>query len=82
MDADIRARTLLAKIFVRGVVDLATLGGVLFGIAGRVDWPAAWFILLLFTGHLVLSGWWLFRHTSRDASEPPPRLISLMSKAS
>jgi len=62
MDADIREQTLLAKIFVRGVVELATLGGVLFGIAGRVDWPAAWFILLLFTGHLVLSGWWLFRH--------------------
>jgi len=53
---------MLAKSLVRGVVDLATLGGVLFGIAGRVDWPAAWLIVLLFTGHLVLSGWWLFRH--------------------
>ena len=62
MNADIRARTLLVKSLVRGVVDLATLGGVLFGIAGRVDWPAAWLIILLFTGHLVLSGWWLFRH--------------------
>jgi protein-S-isoprenylcysteine O-methyltransferase Ste14 len=47
---------------VKGFVDLATLGGVLFGIAGRVDWPAAWLAILLFTGHLVLSGWWLFRH--------------------
>src|SRR5262252_3556383 len=62
MNADSRARTLLIKILVKGVVDLATLGGVLFGIAGRVDWPAAWLIILLFTGHLVLSGWWLFRH--------------------
>ena len=62
MNAEIRARTLLVKILVRGVVELATLGGVLFGIAGRVDWPAAWLIILLFTGHLVLSGWWLFRH--------------------
>ena len=62
MNAEIRARTLLVKSLVRGVVDLATLGGVLFGIAGRVDWPAAWLIMLLFTGHLVLSGWWLFRH--------------------
>jgi protein-S-isoprenylcysteine O-methyltransferase Ste14 len=43
-------------------VDLAILGTVLFGIAGRVDWPAAWLIVLVFTGHLVLSGWWLFRH--------------------
>jgi protein-S-isoprenylcysteine O-methyltransferase Ste14 len=53
----------LVKSLVRGgVVDLAILGGVLFGIAGRVDWPAAWLIVLLRTGHLVLSGWWLFRH--------------------
>src|SRR5262245_42147795 len=58
-----RARTLLVKsLVVRGVVDLAILSGVLFGIAGRIDWPAAWLVILLFTGHLVLSGWWLLRH--------------------
>ena len=62
MNADINARTLLVKSLVKGVVDLAILGGVLFGIAGRVDWLAAWLITLVFTGHLVLSGWWLFRH--------------------
>ncbi len=62
MNAEIRARTFLVKSLVRSVVDLATLSGVLFGIAGRVDWPAAWLIILLFTGHLVLSEWWLFRH--------------------
>jgi protein-S-isoprenylcysteine O-methyltransferase Ste14 len=61
MNADIGARTLLAKIVVRGVVELAILCGVLFGIAGRVDWHAAWLVILLFTGHLVLSGWWLLR---------------------
>ncbi len=62
MNAESRARPLLMKILVKGVVDLAILGGLLFGIAGRVDWPAAWLVILLFTGHLVLSGWWLFRH--------------------
>ena len=61
MSAEIRARTLLVKSLVRGVVELATLCAVLFGIAGRVDWPAAWLIILLFTGHLVLSRWLLFR---------------------
>ena len=61
MSTDIRARTLLVKSLVRGVVKLAILGGVLFGIAGRVDWPAAWLVILLFTGQ-VLSGWLLFRH--------------------
>ena len=63
MNAESRARTLLVKsLVVGGVVELATLSGVLFGIAGRVDWPAAWLIILLFAGHLVLSGWWLVRH--------------------
>jgi protein-S-isoprenylcysteine O-methyltransferase Ste14 len=61
MSTDIRARTLLVKSLVRGVVNLAILGGLLFGIAGRVDWPAAWLVILLFTGQ-VLSGWLLFRH--------------------
>ena len=63
MNADIRARTLLAKTLVKGgVVELATASGVLFGLAGRVDWPAAWLVLLLFSGHLVLSGWLLLHH--------------------
>lgn len=61
MNTDARARTLLVKSLVKGVVDLAILGGVLFGTAGRVDWPAAWLVLLLFAGQ-VLSGWLLFRH--------------------
>jgi protein-S-isoprenylcysteine O-methyltransferase Ste14 len=47
---------------VTGVVELATACGVLFGIAGRVNWPGAWLVILLFTAHLVLSGWLLFRH--------------------
>ena len=62
MNAESRARTLLVKSLVSGVVELATLCGVLFGTAGRLDWPAAWLVVLLFTGHLVLSRWWLFRH--------------------
>jgi protein-S-isoprenylcysteine O-methyltransferase Ste14 len=61
MNAEMRARTLLVESLVRGVVKLAILGGVLLGIAGRVDWPAAWLVILLFTGQ-VLSGWLLFRH--------------------
>ena len=42
-------------------MELAILAGVLFGIAGRVDWPAAWLIIVLFAWQ-VLSGWLLFRH--------------------
>lgn len=62
MNADMPARTLLGKILVRGVVELAILSGVLFGIAGRFNWPGAWLIVVVFTGHFVLSGWWLLRH--------------------
>lgn len=61
MNADTRARTLLVKNLVRGVVNLAILGGLLFGIAGRVDWPAAWLVILLVAGQ-VLGEWLLFRH--------------------
>ena len=62
MAADTRARPLLVNRLVQsGVAELAILGGVLFGIAGRVNWPAGWLIMLLYSGHLVLSGWWLVR---------------------
>lgn len=61
MKANTAVRTLLAKSLMTGVVALAILCGLLFGIAGRVDWPAAWLVILLFTGQ-VLSGWLLFRH--------------------
>ena len=62
MNADIRPRALLVKSAVTGIVELAILGGVLLGLAGRLDWPAAWLVIVLFAGHLVLSGWWLFRY--------------------
>jgi protein-S-isoprenylcysteine O-methyltransferase Ste14 len=61
MNADVRARALLTGSLVRGVVNLAILGSLLFGIAGRVDWPAGWLVVLLLTLQ-VLSRWWLFRH--------------------
>jgi protein-S-isoprenylcysteine O-methyltransferase Ste14 len=60
--ADIRTRPWLVESLVKRVVELAILGGLLFGIAGRVDWPAAWLIILLFALHSVLSTWLLFRH--------------------
>ncbi len=61
MRADGRPRTLLLNALVTGVVEIAIAGSVLFGLAGRVDWPAAWLIMLVFAGHLVVSGWGLYR---------------------
>ncbi len=62
MNAEMRTRTLLGKSLVRGLRDLAILCLVLFGMAGRVDWPAAWLVVVLFAVHIFLSGWLLFRH--------------------
>jgi protein-S-isoprenylcysteine O-methyltransferase Ste14 len=49
------------KLVVTGVIELAILCALLFGIAGRFNWPGAWLIVVVFAGHLVLSGWWLLR---------------------
>ena len=62
MITDIGAQPLLRQVLVRNAVNLAILCGVLFGIAGRVDWPAAWLVIVLFAVHVFLSGWLLFRH--------------------
>src|SRR5262245_48206672 len=76
MTAGIRSRPLLVQSLLWGAVDVAILGGVLFGIAGRVDWPAAWLIMLLFAGHLVLSVWWLSR---RDPELLKERLTTALN---
>ena len=49
------------KIAVKGVVGLGAIGGTLFGIAGRVDWPAAWLFLSLFAVYLFFGAWWFVR---------------------
>jgi protein-S-isoprenylcysteine O-methyltransferase Ste14 len=74
MSTDTRARTSLAKTVLKGgVINVTIAGGLLFGIAGRVDWPAAWLVVLLFTGHVVLSGWLLL---SRDPELLKERLTT------
>jgi protein-S-isoprenylcysteine O-methyltransferase Ste14 len=52
---------LLVKVAARGVVGLAAIGGTLFGVAGRIDWPAAWFFLSLFAVYLFPGAWWFSR---------------------
>jgi protein-S-isoprenylcysteine O-methyltransferase Ste14 len=61
MNTDVRRSQLLVKMAVKGLVGLAAIGGTLFGLAGRVDWPAAWFFISLFAVYLSLGGWWFFR---------------------
>ena len=61
MNTEVRRSRLLVKIVVKGLVGLGAIGGTLFGLAGRVDWPAAWFFISLFAVYLSLGGWWFFR---------------------
>ena len=60
MSTESHVRPLLAQSLVKGAVSLAILGGLLFGVAGRIDWPAGWLVMLLFAAQ-VLSGYLLFR---------------------
>jgi protein-S-isoprenylcysteine O-methyltransferase Ste14 len=52
---------LLLKLAVKGVLGLGAIGGTLFGIAGRIDWLAAWVFLSLFAVYLFLGAWWFSR---------------------
>ena len=62
MSAEGRRSTLLMKLAVKGLVGLGAIGATLFGIAGRVDWPAAWFFISLFAAYLFPGAWWFSRH--------------------
>jgi len=43
-------------------VGSGAIAATLFGVAGRVDWPAAWFFISLFAVYLFLGAWWFVRH--------------------
>lgn len=55
-----RRRRLLAKIVSRGFLGFGVIGWTLFGLAGRVDWPAAWGFLSMLGVYLLLGGFWFF----------------------
>src|SRR6186713_902690 len=74
MNAESRRSTLLVKIVVKGVVGLGAIAGTLFGVAGRVDWPAAWFFISLFAVYLFLGAWWFVRHDPDLLEERPHRM--------
>src|SRR5262245_38942921 len=53
--------TLLMKTALKGVAGLGAIGGTLFSVAGRIDWPVACFFLSLFAVYLFLGAWWFYR---------------------
>lgn len=50
------------RVAVRGLVGLGAIAATLFGLAGRLDWPAAWFFVVLLALYLCLGAWWFVRH--------------------
>lgn len=71
------SRALFRKFIRRTVLSLVVLGAILFGAAGTLDWPQAWFYLV-FTA--VMSFWfgaWLARHDPALLAE---RLGSLIQR--
>jgi len=61
MNTEVRRSRLLATIVMKGLLGLGTIGGVLFGLAGRVDWAAAWVLISLLAVYLFIGGWWFLR---------------------
>ena len=50
--------SLLRRLIVRGVLGLALIDAILFGLARRVDWGAAWVLTVLFAIYLAAGVVW------------------------
>lgn len=53
---------LWARVLSRIVILVGIFAAFLFGAAGRIDWAAAWLVIVFFTGFLVLFIAWGLRH--------------------
>jgi len=67
--------TLMRKFISRIVASLLFVGAILFGAAGRVNWPEAWIYLALMAAMSFGGGFWLAR---RDPALLSERLGSLI----
>lgn len=67
--------TLRRKFINRTVASLLFVGAILFGAAGRLNWPEAWIYLALVAAMSFGGGFWLARHDPALLSE---RLRSLI----
>lgn len=54
--------SLLAKGIGKSVIRPCSMAAILFGAAGRIDWPAAWLFTALFLCFHTISGAWMFRN--------------------
>jgi len=68
-------RALMRKSIRRTALSLVFVGAILFGAAGRLDWPEAWIFLALALAASLGGGFWLAR---RDPALLSERLGSLI----
>lgn len=62
------------RIVVRFVVAIVAIDLLLFGSAGRFDWPQGWWLTALFAATFLIGGPWVLRHD-------PDLLVERMRKA-
>jgi protein-S-isoprenylcysteine O-methyltransferase Ste14 len=62
-------RALVRKSVRSTVTSLLIIGTVLFGTAGRLDWPEAWILMGLVLATSLAGGFWLARHDPALLSE-------------
>jgi protein-S-isoprenylcysteine O-methyltransferase Ste14 len=70
-------RGLMREFIRRVLASLLLVGAILFGAAGRIDWPEAWIYLALAAATTFAGGFWLAR---RDLDLLRERLGSLIQR--
>jgi protein-S-isoprenylcysteine O-methyltransferase Ste14 len=60
--ADKTGSRLLVRMAIRSVIALLSIGALLFGLAGRFHWPAAWWFIGILTATCILGVPWLATH--------------------
>lgn len=58
---DVRRSRLTLRLLARGILGMAAIGAILFGLAGRLDWRAAWVLSMLFAVYLAAGMSWFLR---------------------
>jgi protein-S-isoprenylcysteine O-methyltransferase Ste14 len=62
-------KTITTRIVARFIVIITIVAALFFSLAGRLDWYAAWALLLAFSVYLVVIGLWARRHDPEMVAE-------------
>ena len=70
---DARRSRLPLRLLARGVFGMAAIDAILFGLAGRLDWRAAWVLSVLFAAYIAAGMMWFLRKDPDLLEEPITR---------